>query len=265
MRKKVKKLKSKKVKSGLNFEDPKDLEDDLNQVFYGASGTGKTTLACDGPKPLLLVDIFEKGTGSIKDIKGIKVLQAKSWDDLQELYWYLNENPSEFKTVVIDTISQVQQLVLDSKVGKKGGNITQKMWGTVGSELKNWILNMRDLEGVNAVFIAHDKATKVREDDDDDDIDDDGEDVILPTIGPRLMPSVVTTLNAAVDVIGQTYIRRREIKVGKKTKVKIEYCLRLGPHSRFMTKARKPKDIKVPLTLTNPTFSRLQKALKGDL
>ena len=41
------------------------LENAISALFYGRSGTGKTTLSATFPKPLLILDIAEKGTDSI--------------------------------------------------------------------------------------------------------------------------------------------------------------------------------------------------------
>lgn len=82
------------------------------------------------------------------------------------------------------------------------------------------------------------------------------------------MPSVVSTLNAAVGIIGNTFVREtiREFKVGKRKikKRKVEYCLRIGPHSMYITKIRKPKSIEVPPYLVDPDYDDIIDVMKGE-
>jgi ATP-dependent phosphoenolpyruvate carboxykinase len=76
-------------------------------LFYGRSGTGKTTLACSAPKPLLLIDINDKGTDSVIDVEGVYGVQCKTWEHLEEIYWFLQKG-TKYKTAVLDTVTQMQ-------------------------------------------------------------------------------------------------------------------------------------------------------------
>ena len=48
------------------FIDLLDIDTPTIITLYGRPGTGKTTIACTAPKPMLLVDIKDKGTDSGK-------------------------------------------------------------------------------------------------------------------------------------------------------------------------------------------------------
>lgn len=216
----------------------------------------------------MLIDVKDEGTDSVADVKGLKVFEAETWDDLVEVYWYLHENPGKFKTVIVDTVTMAQGLMVEEvSAGKKlkgkqagdWGTLTKQDWGTVASELKSWVTDMRDLP-METVFLAQDRAFNVFE--------EEGSDSELePEIGPRLSPSVMSHLCAAVSVIGNTFIRERikKTKVKGKTKeVSIkEYSIRLGPNASYITKLRKPKAIELPEYLSNPTFDELIEVIKG--
>lgn len=236
-------------------------------VLYGRSGTGKTTLACTFPKPLLLLDIHDEGTDSISDVKDVTVRELSSFEEFEDMYWWLKEHAGKFKTVVIDTVSQIQSMLLrefsegKKKKGGDWGSLSRREWGDIAAMMKEWFDNYRDLtrEGMNVVFIAQDRVFNV----DDDDGDLEGE--IQPEVGPQLMPSVAKALNAAVGIIGNTTILIEEV-VDKKDrkKEKAKYALRIGPSPSYVTKVRKPKGIMVPRLIYDPDYDKIIELIKGE-
>ena len=107
------------------------------------------------------------------------------------------------------------------------------------------------------VFIAHQRTF--------DGGDEEGDDQIAPHIAARLMPSVVSFLNGAVSVIGNTFIRERYIGKGKSRERKVDYCLRVGPHAVYRSKIRRPPNAGLlPDVIVNPTFEKLQTVARGE-
>lgn len=218
---------------------------------------------------MLLLDVNDRGTDSISDVEGIDIKEVNIWDDFELVYYWLLKNEGEYKTIVVDTLSQVQDLVIASIVGgEEGGTIrgpTQREWGEISSTMKLWITNYRNLP-MEVVFIAQERVFQV-----DEDLDPEVQ--LDPEVGPRLSPSVAAHLNASVSVIGNTYIRRRirikEVRVrGKKDPVKkeipvIEFCLRLAPDPVYRTKIRKPRGIKVPSILVDPHYEDIIDIISG--
>lgn len=257
-----------------------DIDDDedegLSFCFYGRSGTGKTTLAADFEKPMLYIDVKDKGTKSIRDVKGIKKYKVTSFAMFEGMFWWLKENPDRYRTVVVDTVSQLQALYVreySEAKGKRGkrtagdwGTLSRRDWGDIAGHMKDWIGNYRDLVelGMDVVFIAQDRAFNVGEDDDEDD------EVLAPEIGPGLSPSVAKTLNASVDFIGNTFIRTRVLrKKNEKGKVisereVIDFCLRIGPNSLYVTKVRKPKFQKAPELIVDPSYEDIVDIINGE-
>lgn len=253
------------------FRDVSQLSEHRSFVLYGKSGTGKTTLASTFPQPAVILDIKDIGTDSISDVAGMKAVDATSWDDIELLYWYLKQNPGKFKTVIIDTVSQMQQFAIErvlkrKKKAMKGnkragdwGTMAMKDWGEVASLMKTWIINFRDLP-MTVVFIAQERAFNVGE--------EDSEQMLDPEVGPALSPSIAKHLNAAVHVIGNTFIRTKTKVIkrpGKKDKEveRIQYCLRVGPNPMYITKVRKPRSVEPPSVIVNPKYTDLMDIIKG--
>lgn len=210
----------------------------------------------------------DDGDDSVADLKGLRVRDIKSWDDFELTYWWLKKNPEAYKTLIVDTMTQLQQLTIlkvlrdkDLKGKQAGdwGTMRKQDWGEVASLMKTWITHLRDLP-MEVVFIAQDRAFNVGgEEDPDVQLD--------PEVGPALSPSIAKHLNAAVHVIGNTFIRRRTkvIKVeGKKKEIqKIQFCLRVGPNEVYITKVRKPKHVQPPSVIVDPTYEDLINLVKG--
>lgn len=247
----------------LDFVDKGENKMPIKVVLYGKPGTGKTTLASTFPKPALLLDISEMGYVGVKRTKGLDIIRVKSVEEMEIIYWHLKENRDGFKTVIIDTVSGLQDLVLEkqridkkSKVDKdrygEWGTLTKKDWGEISSKLKSILLDFRDLD-MNVIFISHERVFNVEEDDLAEGIE--------PSVGPRIMPSVASTLNAAVDVIANTFIREKVDKE-KKTST-MQYCLRVGPHSYYITKIRRPLGCQSEDILVDASYEDLIELTEG--
>lgn len=252
-----------------------DIKKSKSFVLYGRSGTGKTTLAASFPKPILYLDVRDEGTDSISDVEELFVREVASFEDFEDTYWWLKENDGgKYKTVIIDTVSQLQQIVVEEKSASKKkrggkpagewGSMTRGDWGDVAALMKEWLINYRDLSslGINVVFIAQDRTFNLSDE------EDDADGGIAPEVGPGLSPSIAKALNAAVSMIGNTFIRQRTITKevnGKKRKIeRIEYCLRVGPNPSYITKVRKPKSTKAPDVIADPTYQDILDIIEGE-
>lgn len=261
MEKTTKKL-NKKSSLEDRFIDLLDLDTPTIITLYGRPGTGKTTIACTGPKPLLLVDVKDKGTDSGKRANlepgDITVLELESFDDIYEVYDYLRENPTRFKSVVIDHMTALQEmchLKVQEDEGKE--HMSQQMYGISSGYLKEIISLYKSLvdDGITPIFIAQDRMESG---------DGEGEDQLLPEVGPSLMPSVARNLCAASRVIGQTYQFENVEKLdGAKVRRTIEFRLRLGPNPYYITKVTRPVGTPCPMFLVNASYKDIMKIVKG--
>ena len=243
---------------------PVTWEGNRSTVLYGRSGSGKTTLAATWPKPILLLDIGDRGTDSIADVAKVDRTEVTEWDQFEHNYFWLREEEGAgYKSAVVDTVSRLQRLC-EAKVQhidpqdleeKSWGSMKRGQWGEVASLMKMWLNRFRDLP-MNVVFIAQDRTFNADE--------DEGDNVLMPEVGPELAPSVAKALNASVSIIGNTFIRSRSITTKRKVKVrKNEYCLRIGPNPIYTTKIRKPKGVELPDVLVDPTYDAIIEVIKG--
>jgi AAA domain len=248
-----------------------------SSVLYGRSGTGKTTLASTWPKPMLYLDVRDRGIDSISDVEDIDLKEIESFEELEDTLFWLIRHPKSYSTVVVDTVSQLQELLVEevgqrrrkkkSSTAKRAGDwgtLRQQDWGEIAARLKSVIIDFRNLP-MEVVFIAQDRMFKGTDEDDDD---SDAE-AISPEVGPQLMPSVAKVLNAAVPVIGNTFIRmhweKKESSKGKITRVPVkDYCLRVGPSSTYVTKIRKPKRVTAPEFIVDPSYEDILEIIEGE-
>lgn len=122
--------------------DVSDLESDyLRMCIYGENRVGKTTLACQFPKPLLLVAMEPSLTGgalSVRKVDGVKYLRITKSETFLKL---AQELPgSGFKTVVIDSATTLQDVILAELLGLDKP-VDMNQWGLASQD------NYRDRSG----------------------------------------------------------------------------------------------------------------------
>lgn len=244
------------------FKDLLDMETPTIVTLYGRPGTGKTTISCTLPKPLLLIDVKDKGTDSGKreelERGDITVFELEEFDDIYEIYDYVEENPDRFKSVVIDHMTALQDFCY-RKVKEEEGkeDMSQRLYGIAADYLKeviNLYKGLSDL-GITPCFNCQDRMESG---------DGEGEDQLLPEVGPGLMPSVARTLCAASRVIGHTYQFENVEKLdGAKVRRNIEFRLRLGPNPYYITKVTRPFGTPCPQFVVNATYQDIMKVVRG--
>ncbi len=118
----------------------------VNGIVYGPSGIGKTVLAATAPKPLIVS--AEKGLLSISD-QEVDTTEIKSLKDLKQVYTYLLKETHTYETVVIDSLSEVAQVVLAEYAAEERDK--RKAYGRMGEELLSIIRKFRDLP-IHTIF-----------------------------------------------------------------------------------------------------------------
>lgn len=265
-----KKLKDKKnriEKAKSMISDASDF-DYLKILVYGQNGKGKTRFGASGPSTLL-IDCNEKGSLSVRRFP-VKIFKVETWPDLSYAYWYLAQGNHPFKTVVVDTVTSLQNLGMRHVLhGEAERDITKdpdmpgkRDWGKLGEIMREQILNFRNLP-MHVVFLAQERRGFAEDDEE------------APEIYPEVSPSIRTTLTASVDIIGRIYVRevvvKKKNKKGKMVKEAVPaYRMLVGPSERFVTKDRSesglPKVIELGPGTDNLTrlIQRIKRGAKED-
>lgn len=111
-------------------------ESNIKACFYGGNGVGKTSLACEFSKPLLLISFEpqrEGGANSVRNKEGVKFIRITKPADAIRLAEELKSD-TYFKTHVIDGATSLQDVVLTELMELDEVPVTL-MWGTVPDEV----------------------------------------------------------------------------------------------------------------------------------
>ena len=126
-------------------------------LVYGKPGVGKTVFGASGPRPTLFLDV-DYGTLSISDLTdGVYRLELRSWTDFKDILLFLrsafNNNPAAYRTIVVDNITELQRVLMQSITENKSIPTIQD-WGTVLNQMQYFVRKIRELP-CNTVFVAH--------------------------------------------------------------------------------------------------------------
>jgi len=86
--------------------------DEVKFLVYGESGVGKTVFGSTWIKPVFL-DI-DKGMSSIR--RQVHRIKINAWEDLQNSYDLLANHRHPFRTVVVDSLNELQKLTMRNVV-----------------------------------------------------------------------------------------------------------------------------------------------------
>lgn len=272
---------SKKTGSVLDRIGPIGFEEEgLKMLLYGRSGTGKTTLWATFPKPILAV-LCSGGDkpGELRSVdtaenrKTIRQVTLNHSAELIEIVDHVKSS-GEYATVVLDHASGLQDKILaelldmdELPAQKSWGLATQQTYGQCTLQCKEVLRKLLGIEA-NVVIIAQERNFG----------EESNSDLIMPTVGAGITPSLAGWLNTAVDYICQTFLRQKEVEkkstigVGKSAKVQIvkekiagvDYCLRTAPHPVFTTKFRQPRgSTPLPEVIVDPDYGKILGLVKG--
>jgi len=159
---------SKKDQDGSPFQKARSLDKRLKLFLWGDSGVGKTTLALQFPKPVV-IDL-EGGADLYGESFDFDVLRASTADEVMEAAQWLLTHPHGYRTLVIDPITVYWDAVqkkwsdvfLRRNKGSKGYkfefyDLQPRDWMTVKAEFKDFIRKLIALD-MNVIATARQKV-----------------------------------------------------------------------------------------------------------
>ena len=262
-------------------QDAWELSEHVSVLLFGASGTGKTTLWATFPDPILAI-ICSGGGRNPEELKSIDTpdnrrrITARICNTGAQIEEQLEEAKSgEYRTVVLDHGTGLQTTLLREELGVE--ELLQNSWGlakredyfAVALKAKEILYRLLSLPA-HRVIVGQEKDHN-----EDEERDSDLSDMQVASIGADFSKSIIRWLNPACSFLVQTFKRPRmvekRVKVpGKKEPLVklvkgkgVDYCLRVGPHDRVITKFRKPKGIVLPDVLVDPDFDKMMSLIQG--
>ena len=136
-------------------------------VIYGPEGIGKSSFASQFPEP-----VFIDTEGSTDNMDVARLDKPTSWTMLVNEIAFIKANPTECKTLIVDTVDWAEQLAVAhvcSQHGKQG--IEDFGWGKgytyVQEEMGRFLNVLSDLVdmGINVVLTAHAQIKKFEQPD----------------------------------------------------------------------------------------------------
>ena len=131
----------------------------LTVLVFGASKAGKSTLSVTAPEPRLYLDVesasrflpiervyWNPATEAPPEYDGTWdtcVVQTRDWVTVEKTYQWLQSGKHPFKSLIIDSISELQTRFIESTAGRS--QLTQQDWGDVYRKVGGLVRDIRDL------------------------------------------------------------------------------------------------------------------------
>lgn len=135
----------------------------LSVLIYGQAGSGKSTAAATAPKPILDMDV--ENSSRFLDVRKVYwnpmeeappeydgtwdmcVVPTDNWQVAQKAYDYLRSGQHPFKSVMVDSISEIQVKAMESVNGRN--KMQTQHWGELLQKLGGLLRDLRDLVRAN--------------------------------------------------------------------------------------------------------------------
>lgn len=229
-----------------------------NFCIYGRNGSGKTTLISSMPRPMVIVDINEKGLSSIplENRKDIYVINIESVADMSELVTHLKNKTLnealgvELKSIAFDTITQFREMFEiyaednKNKFLSNNGNFDKfKVYNEL-NRISKILMSSAKSNDLNVSWIFQEKAVV-------NDMGDVAGNTINATSGMK------NIFLSETDVVLRTLIKTvKDKETNKETQV---YGVSLQATENNDVKVRSSKDF--AKGIANPTWEKINKEI----
>ncbi len=131
----------------------------LTMMVYGPSKAGKSTLAVTAPYPRLLLDvesahrflpIVVKYWDPLREEPPVAdgtwdtcVVPTRNYDTMLSVYRWLQSGQHQFKSLIVDSVSELQVKCLENIAG--ANQMTQQQWGELLRHMGQLLRDLRDL------------------------------------------------------------------------------------------------------------------------
>ena len=135
-------------------------ERNLTLLVHGASKSGKSWLSVTAPGPRLYLDV--EAASRFLPIRRVMwnpsrekppainpaewdtcVVATRDWGTVEKVYQWLASGQHEFRSLIIDSISELQQRYIEAVAGRV--QLTQNQWGDTFRAVGGLIRDLRDL------------------------------------------------------------------------------------------------------------------------
>ena len=156
----------------------------IKSLIYGKSWTWKTTFGATAKN--VLFASAENGLLSVWD-KNVSYVDIKTKKDFKDLQAYLKKGWHGFETLVIDSITEIADIIKNSIEESTWKKMQMQDWGTLKKELEDIIMNVKNLD-MNVIIIAQ-EDTKF-------------DDTKVHQIWPAVLWSASVKLTYTMDIVG---------------------------------------------------------------
>lgn len=160
------------------------VDHNIKALIYGPSKSGKTTFGGTAPS-----SIFASAEGGLLSIveKNPHFVEIKSFKDLSDLYKFLLHEKHDYKTVIIDSITEINDIIKMEIERRTGKSMQVQDWGELAKKILDLLRKFRDLP-MHVIFLALEKYIT-------------DEDKIRKVV-PMLDGKAATGIAAFMDIVG---------------------------------------------------------------
>lgn len=198
---------------------------------YGNPGTGKTRLSATAPN-VLIIDTNEQGTRSAVG-SGATVVEAESWDDVADAYWWMKSGKHKFESLAIDGLPGMQRMAMDFVLGeaearnpdRPSKQPDKRDYGRAGTLMAGMLLAYRNLP-MHVIMTSTVRTIK----------DDDTGEVVSITLD--LPAQVRGVALGCCGIMGPMVPTQRKVRSNGRIKKVWTDTMHVGPDSVYETKDR---------------------------